>query len=136
MLSLSGVTKQIGGLTAVNELTLLSTRTRLSALLGRMVRVRQRFNIISGILPLTAGKISFCGEDITGMKADRICRKGIAKTFQIAESFPNLSAQQCVMIVSCPANTHAPGMREAQAQAQEILGDVNFPREKDRNPHP
>ena len=131
MLSLSGVTKQIGGLTAVNGVDLTVATDQIVGLVGPNGAGKTTLlNIISGILPLTAGKISFCGEDITGMKADRICRKGIAKTFQIAESFPNLSAQQCVMIGVLFGNTHAPGMREAQAQAQEILADVNFPHEK------
>ena len=87
-------------------------------------------NIISGILPPTAGKISFCGKDITGMSADRVCRSGIAKTFQIAESFPNLTAQQCVMIGVLFGNSYAPGMSDARAQALGILADVNFPGEK------
>ncbi len=87
-------------------------------------------NIISGILPLTSGTVWFCGEDITGMKADKICHKGIAKTFQIAESFPDLSAQQCVMIGVLFGNSESPGMREAEAQAMEILTSVNFPQEK------
>ena len=74
-------------------------------------------NIISGIIPPTAGTVSFCGEDITGMRPDRICRKGIAKTFQIAESFPNLTAKECVMIGILFGNDTTLGMKEAQSQA-------------------
>ena len=87
-------------------------------------------NIISGILPPTSGTISFCGKDITGLRADKICRSGIAKTFQIAESFPNLTAQQCVMIGVLFGNSRVPSMNEAQTLALEILADVNFPQEK------
>ncbi len=87
-------------------------------------------NIISGILPPTSGTVSFFGENITGMKPDRICRKGIAKTFQIAESFPDLTAQQCVMIGILFGNEKAPGMKDAQVQALSILEEVNFPLEK------
>lgn len=82
------------------------------------------------MLPLTSGKVAFCGEDITGLKADRICRKGIAKTFQIAESFPNMSAQQCVMIGILFGNNHVSGIKEAESEALGILADVNFPEEK------
>jgi branched-chain amino acid transport system ATP-binding protein len=87
-------------------------------------------NIISGIIPPTAGTVSFCGEDITGMKPHRICRKGIAKTFQIAESFPDLTASECVMIGVLFGNDTAPDMKEARAFALSILGEVNFPPEK------
>jgi len=87
-------------------------------------------NIIAGMLPPTAGKVVFCGDDITGLKADIICRRGIAKTFQIAESFPNLTASQCVMIGVLFGNHVHPGMKEAQEEADDILRQVNFPLEK------
>jgi branched-chain amino acid transport system ATP-binding protein len=61
---------------------------------------------------------------------DRICRKGIAKTFQIAESFPDLTAVQCVMIGVLFGNRHAPGMHEAEAEAMDVLAGVSFPMEK------
>jgi branched-chain amino acid transport system ATP-binding protein len=130
-LSLSGVTKQIGGLTAVNRVDMTIDKDQIVGLVGPNGAGKTTLlNIISGILPPTAGKIAFCSEDITGMKADRICRKGIAKTFQIAESFPNLSAEQCVMIGMLFGNDIAPGMKEAQEQAHGILAEVNFPGEK------
>jgi branched-chain amino acid transport system ATP-binding protein len=131
MLNLSRVTKQIGGLTAVNSVDLEIGPDQIVGLVGPNGAGKTTLlNIISGILPLTSGKVRFLGEDITGLKADRICRKGIAKTFQIAESFPNLTAQQCVMIGILFGNTHAPGMNEAQIQALGILDEVNFPKDK------
>jgi len=130
-LSLTGVTKQIGGLTAVNNVDLTIGDGQIVGLVGPNGAGKTTLlNIISGMTPPTAGKVSFLGEDITGMKADRICRKGIAKTFQIAESFPNLSAAQCVMIGVMFGNSHAPGMREAESEALDILRVVNFPLEK------
>jgi branched-chain amino acid transport system ATP-binding protein len=130
-LNLSGVTKQIGGLTAVNNVDLTLSAGQIVGLVGPNGAGKTTLlNIISGMIPPTAGKVSFLGEDITGMKADRICRKGIAKTFQIAESFPNLSAEQCVMIGVLFGNQHAPGMRQAKREAKEILDEVNFPEEK------
>jgi len=99
MLSLSGVTKQIGGLTAVNNVSLKIDTGEIVGLVGPNGAGKTTLlNIISGILPPTAGAVTFLGEDITGLKADRICHRGIAKTFQIAKSFPDLSARQCVMI--------------------------------------
>jgi branched-chain amino acid transport system ATP-binding protein len=87
-------------------------------------------NMISGVLPPTKGRITFFNEDITGMKSNQICRKGIAKTFQIAESFPNLTARECVMIGVLFGRGTSPGMRDAQDEALEILKYVNFPSEK------
>jgi branched-chain amino acid transport system ATP-binding protein len=131
MLSLSGVTKQIGGLTAVNKVDLEIGKDEIVGLVGPNGAGKTTLlNIISGILPLTAGTVSFCGENITGMKSDRICRKGIAKTFQIAESFPDLTAKECVMIGILFGNDTAPGMKEAQNEALLVLAEVNFPLEK------
>jgi branched-chain amino acid transport system ATP-binding protein len=131
MLTLSHVTKQIGGLTAVNGVDLTIDRDEIVGLVGPNGAGKTTLlNIISGIIPLTSGTIAFMGENITGMTADRICRKGIAKTFQIAESFPNLTVQQCVTIGVLFGNVHAPGMKEAQARALDILAQVNFPEDK------
>jgi branched-chain amino acid transport system ATP-binding protein len=131
MLSLSGVTKQIGGLTAVNNVDLQIGADEIVGLVGPNGAGKTTLlNIISGVLPPTAGKVTFMGEDITGLKTDKICHRGIAKTFQIAKSFPDLSAEQCVMIGILFGNRHAPGMQEAKKQALEILNDVNFPEEK------
>lgn len=131
MLSLSGVTKKIGGLTAVSAVDLQMEADEIVGLVGPNGAGKTTLlNIISGIFPPTAGRIVFNGEDITGMKADRICHRGIAKTFQIAKSFPDLSAEQCVMIGALFGNRVAPGMQEARNEAHAILEQVNFPDEK------
>ena len=131
MLELSGVRKQIGGLTAVNNVNLTIGDGEIVGLVGPNGAGKTTLlNIISGIISPTAGTISFCNEDITGMKPDRICRKGIAKTFQIAESFPDLTAKECVMIGVLFGNDRAPGMKEAGSRALAILAEVNFPPEK------
>lgn len=125
------MTKQIGGLTAVNTVDLEIGNDQIVGLVGPNGAGKTTLlNIISGITPPTSGTVLFCGEDITGMKPDRICRKGIAKTFQIAESFPDLTAKECVMIGVLFGNDTAPCMKEAQSQALLILAQVNFPLEK------
>jgi len=131
MLSLLAVTKQIGGLTAVNNVNLEIEKGQIVGLVGPNGAGKTTLlNMISGILTPTSGRISFCGEDITGMKPDRICKRGISKTFQIAESFPDMSAMECVMIGILFGNESPPGMKEAQHEALSILAEVNFPLEK------
>ena len=135
-LNLTGVTKQIGGLCAISGVDLTVGAGEIVGLVGPNGAGKTTLlNIISGITPPTSGKVTFCGEDITALKADRICRKGIAKTFQIAESFPNLSARECVMIGVLFGNSHAPGMKEAAGEAAEILGYVGLPEEKFDTPN-
>jgi branched-chain amino acid transport system ATP-binding protein len=131
LLSLSAVTKQIGGLTAVNNVNLEIGTGQIVGLVGPNGAGKTTLlNIISGILTPTSGTISFFSEDITGMKPDRICRKGISKTFQIAESFPDMTARDCVMIGILFGNESPPGMKKAQDEALSILAEVSFPLEK------
>jgi branched-chain amino acid transport system ATP-binding protein len=131
MLSLSAVTKQIGGLTAVNKVDLEIGDGQIVGLVGPNGAGKTTLlNIISGILAPTSGTIVFCGEDITGWKPHRICWKGISKTFQIAESFPDMTASECVMIGVLFGNESPVSMKEAQSQALSILAEVNFPLEK------
>jgi ABC-type branched-subunit amino acid transport system ATPase component len=51
-------------------------------------------NVITGFLKLTSGSISWHGRDITGMRAHRIARIGITRTFQQAATFPGLTVRQ------------------------------------------
>jgi branched-chain amino acid transport system ATP-binding protein len=131
ILSVQDVTKQIGGLLAVNNVSLSVGKGEIVGLVGPNGAGKTTLlNIISGITVPTAGKVTFSGEDITGLKADKICKKGIAKTFQIAESFPNLSAKECVMVGALFGNSHRVGMKDAQQQAAKILDYVGLPKEK------
>jgi branched-chain amino acid transport system ATP-binding protein len=131
ILSVQDVTKQIGGLLAVNNVSLSVGEGEIVGLVGPNGAGKTTLlNIISGITVPTAGRVTFSGEDITGLKADKICKKGIAKTFQIAESFPNLTAKECVMVGALFGNSHAVGMKDAQQQAAKILDYVGLPKEK------
>ncbi|MEW5910397.1 MAG: ABC transporter ATP-binding protein [Thermodesulfobacteriota bacterium] len=56
------------------------------------------FNLITGQLKPDAGKISFNGEEVTGLSPHRICKKGIARSFQIANIFHRLSAFRNVQV--------------------------------------
>ncbi len=131
MLSIQGVSKQIGGLLAVNGVDLTLQENEIVGLVGPNGAGKTTLlNMISGISAPTSGRIHFCGEDITGLPANRICRKGIAKTFQIAESFPGLSAMECVMIGALFGNHHAPDMAGARSESAAVLDFVGLPENK------
>lgn len=131
MLKLRGLTKQIGGLRAVNSVDLSLGANEIVGLVGPNGAGKTTLlNMISGITTPTAGTITFLSEDITGLKADRICKKGIAKTFQIAQSFPGLTARECTMIGALFGNNRRISMGDAKKEAMKILDFVNFPAEK------
>lgn len=131
MLDVLAVSKQIGGLRAVNEVNLSLGENEIVGLVGPNGAGKTTLlNMISGISGPSSGRILFCGDDITGLPANRICRKGIAKTFQIAESFPGLSAMESVMIGALFGNHHAPGMAQARIESAAVLDFVGLPEDK------
>lgn len=91
-LSLQGLTKQFGGLTAVNSVSFEVERGEIFGLIGPNGAGKTTvFNLITGIIPPTNGKIFFDGEDITNGPPHIIAKDGIARTFQNIRLFTNLS---------------------------------------------
>ena len=91
-LTLAGVTKSFEGLCAVKEVSLSVVDGEHRAILGPNGAGKTTlFNLIAGDLLPTSGKISFRGEEITGLSPNRRAARGIARTFQITNLFFNLS---------------------------------------------
>jgi len=132
VLDVQGISKQIGGLTAVNNVNLFLGGNEILGLVGPNGAGKTTLlNMISGVSVPTAGSVKFFNEDITGLSADKVCKKGIAKTFQIALSFPGLSAQECVMVGALFGSSRTISMEQATNEAQSVLRFVGMPQEKD-----
>ncbi|MGB4235841.1 MAG: ABC transporter ATP-binding protein [Methanoregulaceae archaeon] len=131
MLELDGVTKKFGGLVAVNAVDLQVKEGEILGLVGPNGAGKTTLlNLISGIYRPDGGKIRYFGEEISRLSMDRICRKGIAKTFQLTHSFPGLTARESVMIGSLFGNSHHQSMGEASDEAEKLLKRVGFPMER------
>jgi branched-chain amino acid transport system ATP-binding protein len=86
------LTKRFGGLTAVDDLSLSLARGQLHAIIGPNGAGKTTFfNLISGLLPVTSGRVFFDGHDITGLKPHQISRLGIKRTLQIKSVFNQLT---------------------------------------------
>ncbi len=98
VLETQSVTMQFGGLVAVNHLDFKVREGEITALIGPNGAGKTTlFNVITGIYRPTSGKVSFMGEDITGLKPHRVVSKGIARTFQNIRLFPYLTCIENVM---------------------------------------
>jgi branched-chain amino acid transport system ATP-binding protein len=99
MLEVRGVTKQFGQLVAVSDVSLMVAKGELRAIIGPNGAGKTTFfNMISGFFPPTRGDIVFDGEVVTRLSVtDRVAR-GMARTFQITEIFPELSVRENVRI--------------------------------------
>ena len=97
LLAIAGVTQRFGGLTAVDDVSFTIEPGEVSAIIGPNGAGKTTlFNLISGFQSPVAGRIVFDGGDITGQAPHRIAARGIVRTFQLVQLFPELSAQQNV----------------------------------------
>ncbi len=131
MLDVGKVTKLIGGMTILSGVSLTVGKGEIVGVVGPNGAGKTTlFNVISGISRPTSGRVTFEGADITGLPPERICRKGIAKTFQIARSFPGMTARDSVMVGAIFGSEGNATMDRAEKVSGETLDFVGFPREK------
>jgi branched-chain amino acid transport system ATP-binding protein len=97
--SAENLTMRFGGLTAVDDFSLKLETGDLIGLIGPNGAGKTTvFNVISGSLKPTQGRIFFQGQEITGLRADAVTRRGIARTFQNIRLFQDLKVIENVMI--------------------------------------
>ena len=93
------LSKSFGGLSAVRDLDLTVSKREIVGLIGPNGAGKTTvLNLISGFLRPTKGKIVFEGQDITGLQGQKIASKGIARTFQIKNTFSNLSVLENIVL--------------------------------------
>jgi branched-chain amino acid transport system ATP-binding protein len=89
------VTRFFGALGAVNGVTLSVERRERRAIIGPNGAGKTTlFNLITGHLAPTAGRILFQGRDITGLAPHRVARQGISRSFQRTNLFPRLTVRE------------------------------------------
>lgn len=99
MLSLRGLTRRFGGLTAVDAIDLDLAKGELISIIGPNGAGKTTlFNLVTGLDRPDAGAVSFEGQDITGLSPERLAAEGIARTFQLGRVFGNLSVMDNVLI--------------------------------------
>lgn len=119
LLEVQHVTKDFGGLRANRDITFSMEKGELVGLIGPNGAGKTTlFNCISGLHPLTSGRIIFDGKDITDLKAHEVASRGLARTFQVYAASGDLTVEENVM-VGC--FIHNPSRARAKAKADEIL---------------
>ena len=129
LLVVKDMTKQFGGLRAVDSLNLQIEEGQIFGLIGPNGAGKSTaFNCIAGIFPPTAGEITFDGKNINGSKPWDLCKLGLARTFQIVKPFGSKSVLYNVTVGSF-ATTNS--RSEAEAKALKVLEYLNFADKKD-----
>lgn len=128
ILEVQNVTKQFGGLTAVNQVSLYVDQGEIVGLIGANGAGKTTlFNMLAGVFPPTSGKIVFDGKEVQGLPCHQICRMGVGRTYQLVKPFVNLSVLDNTVVGAL--NRHH-DVKEARKKAEEILEFVELDQRK------
>ena len=121
LLELSGVSRRFGGLLAVNDLTLSVPRGEVVGLIGPNGAGKTTLvNVITGVHRATAGSVRFDGEDVTRLAPWQAARRGIARTFQIVQPFPEMTVLENVAAAAMFAGAAAYGSDATDLAMQHL----------------
>jgi ABC-type branched-subunit amino acid transport system ATPase component len=101
VLRLEGVGRRFGGVLAVNDLSMSVRRGTIHGLIGPNGSGKSTtFNLISGEIPISAGRIFFKGVEITGARPYRMAALGVARTFQATDLFPEFTVRENLLVAA------------------------------------
>jgi branched-chain amino acid transport system ATP-binding protein len=127
MLNLDGIGKFFGGLAALSDISLKVEEGEFLGLIGPNGSGKTTlFNVISGVLKPSSGRISFVGEDITGLYPDKICHLGIARTFQIPRPLKGLSVVENVLLGVLFGNSGQSTHYSEETARQDAIKYIDF----------
>jgi branched-chain amino acid transport system ATP-binding protein len=122
-----GVRKNFGGLTAVYNVDFDINQGEIVGLIGPNGAGKTTlFNLISGALPTTAGEIRYKDEKITSLRPNKICKRGIARTFQLIKLFRNMTVFENVFLASLFGTSEGIVKSVAREESLELLTFVGL----------
>jgi len=123
LLRISNLGKHFGGLSAVRDLDLSVEQGEIVGLIGPNGAGKTTvFNLISGYLMPSEGEIFFKDENLVGLRPNRICKKGIGRTFQIVQPFAGLTVLKNVMIGAFNRTDRPDLSEEKSMEVLQFLG--------------
>ena len=123
-----GVTKRFGGLFANDNIHFAVEEGEIVSIIGPNGAGKSTlFNCVTGFYHPNSGKISFMGEEITHYRADRICKMGVARTFQIVQIISDMTVLENVMT---GALLRFNKIRPALEKAEEVLSFTDLVEKK------
>jgi branched-chain amino acid transport system ATP-binding protein len=130
LLELKDVTKRFGGLQAVGHMTFAIEKGEIFGLIGPNGAGKTTvFNVINGFFAPTEGQILLKGERIDFLKPYEICRRGLARTFQVVKPLARLTVLENVMVSAFSRTDHR---EEARTMAMEATAFTEMEAWRDR----
>jgi branched-chain amino acid transport system ATP-binding protein len=119
LLSVDAISKRFRGLVAVDRLSFEVAQGGIAAVIGPNGAGKTTlFNMVAGVFAPDSGTITFAGERTDGLSPDQVCRRGIARTFQIVRPFPALSVEDNVIVGALLRRRH---VTDARIHAHDVL---------------
>jgi branched-chain amino acid transport system ATP-binding protein len=118
LLSVQNLSKNFGGVQAVRDVSFELREGEIVGLIGPNGAGKTTLiNLITGVLPVSGGRVVFQGKDVTGQRPFQAARRGLSRTFQIVQPFPAMTVLENVMAGAIFAGAAA-SRAEAEAAAR------------------
>lgn len=131
LLDASSVSKHFGGLKAISDVDLRVSKGEIVSVIGPNGAGKTTlFNVLTGFLPADSGTIRFNGQDISRLSANRRVTAGMARSFQLVESFDTLTVR---MALTTAALLRHP-MKDAQRAADKLIEMLDLQGQSDKTP--
>jgi branched-chain amino acid transport system ATP-binding protein len=132
ILSVRSLSKQFGGFTAVNNVSFELATGEILGLIGPNGSGKSTtFNVIAGLYAPSTGSISLDGHEIGGLTANQVCKRGLARTFQIPRPFRRLSILENATLAAFYGASETISRAEAEKRAIDALELIDLPRSRD-----
>ncbi len=129
LLEVDKVRKEFGGLVAVNDVSFHIDAGEIIGLIGPNGAGKSTtFNLITGVLPLTSGRVSWRGESIAGLPSREIARRAISRTFQHVKMIPEMTVLENVALgayIRSKANTVQAMLSLDKAEERQIFAEAH-----------
>lgn len=131
MLRCINVSKEFGGLKALKAVNFTVQENEIAGLVGPNGSGKSTLlNVISGVYKPNSGRVEFLNEDISKLPPHQICARGITKTAQTVQSFPEMTALENVYIGALFGKKETKDEQDALAKAKELLNFVSLGEDK------
>jgi branched-chain amino acid transport system ATP-binding protein len=123
LLQVQDLTKQFGGLTACNRVSVKIQAGEIVGLIGPNGAGKTTlFNCIAGYYSPEGGKVIFEGQDITSLPPNRVCRLGIARTFQVVRIFKDMTVWENLMVGGFVRSLNTRKVRQEALETLDFTG--------------
>lgn len=127
LLSVRGLGKHFGGLTALNGVSFDVGPGQIVGVMGANGAGKTTlFSLIAGNARPTAGQIEFDGTPVVGLRPDQICRLGVARTFQIVKPFPSLTVLENLRTAAMFGRAQLRRRADADAASMAVLEEIGL----------